>query len=365
MAWWNAISTLTALAAWDAIDTESNGFATDLSGNTRHANFNGAPRSVVANGTLVSQYLKCPGGATGFGHSVVTIPPTGVLFALVTDIRATIMLFSNYQASSIHGCLLDISDASGPYGVIRNAGNVGQALPPTPVSSPTLFGIAFSPTQFRFFYKGEWIGSAQAANFSAILPTAMGSTWPSVWGPNCSVGGIGIFAGTATLAEINEMDAQLRAKLYLGTVSYRGLVPSEQRVSLAVPEAVSSGVTHARYVGGLGLLESPVPNALLNRPHYADRGQMLVQRNVYQGGNGEIAGTVAVKGSPNTPVQRRVRLFDEKTGLLVREMFSDPATGAYEFLYISTDHKYTVVSYDYANNYRAVLADNITPEVAA
>lgn len=362
MAWWNAISTLTALAAWDAVDTESNGFATDLSGNTRHANFNGAPRSVVANGTQVSQHLKCPGGSTGFSHSVVTIPPTGVLFALVTDIRASIMLFSNYAASSIHGCLLDISDASGPYGVIRNAGNVGQALLPTSVSSPTLFGIAFSPTQFRFFYKGEWIGSAQAANFSAILPTTMGSTWPSVWGPNCSVGGIGIFAGTATLAEINEMDAQLRAKLYLGTVSYRGLVPSEQRVSLAVPEAVSSGVTHARYVSGLGLLESPVPNALLSGPHYADRGQMLVQRNVYQGGNGKIAGTVAVKGSPNTPIQRRVRLFDEKTGLLVREMFSDPATGAYEFLYISMDHKYTVVSYDYANNYRAVLADNISAE---
>ena len=366
MAWLNSISTLSALAAWDAIDTESNGFATDLSGNTRHANFNGAPRSVVANGTQVSQYLKCPGGSTGFSHSVVTIPPTGVLFALVTDIRATIMLFSNYAASSIHGCLLDISDASGqPYGVMRNAGSVGQAVLPTPVASPTMFGIAFSPTEFRFFYKGEWIGSAQAANFSAILPTTMGSTWPSVWGPNCSVGGIGIFAGTATLAEINEMDAQLRAKLYLGTVSYRGLVPSEQRVSLAVPEAVSSGVTHARYVGGLGLLESPVPNALLSRPLYTDRGQMLVQRNVYHGGNGKIAGTVAVKGSPNTPVQRRVRLFDERTGLLVREMFSDPATGAYEFLYISMDHKYTVVSYDYANNYRAVLADNISAEFVA
>ena len=60
-----------------------------------------------------------------------------------------------------------------------------------------------------------------------------------------------------------------------------------------------------------------------------------------------------------------MRLFDEKTGLLVREMFSDPATGVYDFLYISMDHKYTVVSYDYAHNYRAVLADNITPEVVA
>jgi hypothetical protein len=364
MAWWNSISTLTALAAWDAIETESNGFATDLSGNGRHANFSGAPRMAVVNGTQVSQYIKCPGGNTGFSHSVVTIPPTGVLFALVTDVRATIMLFSNYASNTVHGCLLDTSDSSGaPYGVIRNAGNVGQAVLPTQVSSPTLFGIVFTPTQFQFLYKGAWLGNVQAANFSTILPTTMGSTWPSTWGPNCSVGGIGIFAGTATLAEINAMDSQLRDKLYLGSPSYRGLQPSAQRLSMAVPEAVASGVPGARFVAGVGrrdssIVEAQSPGGAVG--HYL--GLQIAHRNAYQGGNGRIVGSVAIKGSPNAPVQRRVRLFNEKTGVLVREVFSDPVTGAYEFLYVSMDHKYTVVTFDYDNNYRAVVADNITAE---
>lgn len=367
MAWWNSISTLTALAAWDAIDTEINGYATDLSGNSRHANFSGAPRTAVGNGVQVSQYLKCPGGSTGFSHPLVTIPPTGVLFALVTDVRATIMLFSNYAANGAHGCLLDTSDPAGaPYGLMRNAGYAGQAVLPTPVSSTTLFGIVFTPTQFQFFYKGAWLGSVQAANFAAILPSTMGSTWPSTWGPNCSVGGIGIFAGTATLAEINAMDAQLRAKLYLGEISYRGLLSSEQRVSLAVPEASASSVPGARYLTGVGRLDSSIPQAQgpgSATGHYL--GLQMAYRNAHQGGNGRIVGTVGIKGSPNTPVQRRVRLFDEKTGLLVREVFSDPVTGAYEFLYISMDHKYTVVTYDYDNNYRAVLADNISAEFVA
>ena len=174
--------------------------------------------------------------------------------------------------------------------------------------------------------------------------------------------GIFVYQSTVRLHSIKVWDAP---QTPLGDLCFRGLRPTEGRGVLTPPEAVSSGVPHARYVSGLGWLASPVPNALLSRPHYADRGQMLVQRNVYQGGNGKIAGTVAVKGSPNTPVQRRVRLFDEKTGLLVREMFSDPATGAYEFLYISMAHKYTVITYDYDNNYRAVLADNISAEFVA
>ena len=95
------------------------------------------------------------------------------------------------------------------------------------------------------------------------------------------------------------------------------------------------------------------------------RGLPLAYRNIYQGGNGRVAGTVKIKGAPDSPVQRKVRLIDEFTGLMVREVFSDAVTGAYEFMYVSTDHKYTVVSYDYANNFRAVLADNITAEYVA
>ncbi len=81
-------------------------------------------------------------------------------------------------------------------------------------------------------------------------------------------------------------------------------------------------------------------------------------------GRGRIAGTVKEKSSPtDKPVQRRVRLYREPDGLLVRTVWSDPVTGAYEFIGIPMDARYTVVSHDYNALYRAVLADNLAPEL--
>lgn len=81
------------------------------------------------------------------------------------------------------------------------------------------------------------------------------------------------------------------------------------------------------------------------------------------GGNGRISGTVKIKGTPNYAVHRKVRLFRELDGMLIREIWSDPTTGAYSFDYVSTAYRYTVVSYDYQHNFRAIVADNLTPEV--
>lgn len=81
-------------------------------------------------------------------------------------------------------------------------------------------------------------------------------------------------------------------------------------------------------------------------------------------GRGRIAGTVKEKASPSDkPVRRRVRLYREPDGRLVRTVWSDPVTGAYEFYGIPMDARYTVVSHDYKGVYRAVLADNLAPEL--
>lgn len=80
------------------------------------------------------------------------------------------------------------------------------------------------------------------------------------------------------------------------------------------------------------------------------------------GGFGRIAGTVKEDGSPDVPVKRRVRLHREQDGLLAREVWSHPTTGAYSFDYIDATKRYTVITYDYEHDYRAVIADNITPE---
>lgn len=80
------------------------------------------------------------------------------------------------------------------------------------------------------------------------------------------------------------------------------------------------------------------------------------------GGTGRVSGTTKVKGTPNFAVHRRVRLHRERDGLIVREQWSDPVTGAYSFDNIDANQKYTVVTHDYEHSFRAVIADNITPD---
>lgn len=78
---------------------------------------------------------------------------------------------------------------------------------------------------------------------------------------------------------------------------------------------------------------------------------------------GRITGTVKRKGDPaNVPLVRRVRLYCERDGALMRETWSD-SYGSYSFEGIDETEKYTVIAWDYQHLYRAVVADNLTPEL--
>jgi hypothetical protein len=81
------------------------------------------------------------------------------------------------------------------------------------------------------------------------------------------------------------------------------------------------------------------------------------------GGTGMIVGTVKEKSTPtNTPLARKVRLYHEFSGRFVRETWSDSVTGNYAFPNLDRTQRFTVVTYDNVNNYRAVIADNMLPE---
>lgn len=88
----------------------------------------------------------------------------------------------------------------------------------------------------------------------------------------------------------------------------------------------------------------------------------IVLRRVDYGGFGRVYGTVKIKGAPDVPVARRVRLIRDLDGVCVSEVWSDPVTGAYEFRGFDPLQRYTVLAYDYQQNFRAVIADNLTPE---
>lgn len=85
--------------------------------------------------------------------------------------------------------------------------------------------------------------------------------------------------------------------------------------------------------------------------------------DIYDAGRGRIVGTVKEKNTPaNTPLKRRVVLLSMPGSRAIREAWSDPISGAYEFSEIATDRSYTVVSYDHTGTYRGVVADNLQPE---
>jgi hypothetical protein len=105
-----------------------------------------------------------------------------------------------------------------------------------------------------------------------------------------------------------------------------------------------------------GLMALATPPVLRVQDGFADR-----VTGVLGTGRGRVRGTVKV--TPNTPVKRRVRLIREVDGMVIREGTSDPVTGAYDFQFVDERQKWTVVSYDFENLFRAVIADNLTPEL--
>lgn len=83
-------------------------------------------------------------------------------------------------------------------------------------------------------------------------------------------------------------------------------------------------------------------------------------------GKYRIYGTTEVDATPvDVPLRRRVQLYNQRDGRLVRETWSDAATGAYRFDHIrgGDDTRYFVVAFDHTGDKRAVIADNLLPEV--
>lgn len=106
---------------------------------------------------------------------------------------------------------------------------------------------------------------------------------------------------------------------------------------------------------------APVHAFSTSAPH-----ALATARDVAFGGAGVVSATVKRDADPvDLPMRRRVRLFDERSGLLVRETWSEAATGAYSFAGLDAARTYTAVAYDHDHACRAVIADNLTPEVPA
>ena len=119
------------------------------------------------------------------------------------------------------------------------------------------------------------------------------------------------------------------------------------------------------YTKTFNLALTPEPLSL-SGGRFPDPGPAIMDTRVttydlYFGGSGTITGTTKVKSSPsNLPVSRRVRLYEKRSGMLIREIWSN-STGAYTFKYLNTDYTYYVTAFDHTNTYEAVASDNLVP----
>lgn len=79
-------------------------------------------------------------------------------------------------------------------------------------------------------------------------------------------------------------------------------------------------------------------------------------------GRGRLRSTVELYGVPaNALVRRRVRLYRELDGALLREVWSDATSGIYDFQWIDETGIYTVITYDHGDDRRrAAVADGLT-----
>lgn len=151
-------------------------------------------------------------------------------------------------------------------------------------------------------------------------------------------GHIGEFRVTHTVGEDGSLPAYVRHPVPKKT----------NRMRVFQPEA--------KIATGVGLW--PFTGATLTPAPVRARGDYLA--GVLGQGIGRVKGTTKDKGSPNVPVSERVRLYREQDGLLIRELWSAPVTGAYSFDYVDELQTYTVVSYDHDKNFRAVVADGLS-----
>jgi hypothetical protein len=91
---------------------------------------------------------------------------------------------------------------------------------------------------------------------------------------------------------------------------------------------------------------------------------LQLARDVEFGGPGTIYGTTKTKGTPNLPTKARVVLLHQRSKLPVREVWSDPITGAFVFEGIDTTQQFLTLAEDAAGNFRPVAASRLVPEVA-
>jgi hypothetical protein len=333
MTWWTTVAGLTPLVAYDALRTSGvqllDGVGSNhLSSTAPIQFFNWQYKGVAGNSNPLLM------------TSSVALPAAAVVAAFVRYTHVyTIWSFGAGGNTTMFNYA---SDSNFYFSAGSNWGTSGTAQPGLVPSQYVFLSIVKGATQFVLYVNGTQLGTAIAntylpASLDLIGHVGNGNSYNLQ--PLDTLHAAGIWSGTATQAELRAMEAAARAELAGDTTgSYCGLNAPLGKLTLAPPQQLDrSGLKAHSLSAGLGA------------------------HNYYFTGPGQILGTV--KNSPSTPVQRKVLLMDESSHLIVRSTWSHATTGAYAFTNIPMNRRYTVLSYDHTETYRAVIADRVLAEL--
>ena len=151
----------------------------------------------------------------------------------------------------------------------------------------------------------------------------------------------------------------------LGSFPIQGCIAN---VALYTRELSAAEVAAAVYRGAAGWLGSPARvRSVLRSPRQAELPPTTALHAMPQRVDAEFAGVGFLYGTVReekgrSMLQRRVRLFRSRDGLLVRETWS-AADGSYRFDDISDRYEYDIEAWDHEKNYFTTVANNQLPEV--
>ena len=327
MAWWNNVASLAPVAAWDAL----------------HVSEGQLQDQVGSNAITVQGGVATPFPYYGlFGEdrpwplaTPLSLSGDGVLMGFVMHVSPALMFYKDLGDSSSYFLNQESNGAIYQYA----QGSGGQVGIGPAWGVPKFMALVFSPTAARAYINDDWAGEAFDR---AWVADTLGGVGYLADGNGYNIGSnerffaAGWWSGTASLADLRALEAACRAEL--------------------------KGPPVGIHSAALSRLHSPSSdqwNQPGNHPHQY-RGLVSTRRNIHFGGNGQITGTVKEKGQPDQPLIRQVLLLSENTHTLVASTWSQ-ADGTYRFERIDPRQRYTVISTDHQQLYRAVIADKLTP----
>lgn len=329
MSWWTTVAGLTPIAVHDAANV-SGAQLLDCVG-TNHITATSElavvgdklVRSVLGNGAIMSY------------ASPVLLPTDCTICAFYRDTGSATIVF--YDTAST-GWLLDHEPGNSSWYIAKTSG-VYSFFASTAMSDGFQFAtLVKTGTNAVLYVNGTQIGGTISDRMPpAVDRIGYGLDASYNFKTNDNLAALGIWNGAATQAEVVYLEAACRAALTI--------------------EGTAMGFT-----GLLGRLDSTPPGAVdppgaVVYPDALDRLPLF--ENLYSG-PGQITGTVKKKALPNNlPLDRKVRLYHDRSGQLVAETWSDAVTGVYLFQGLDLGEVYTALALDHTHTFRAVAADNL------